>query len=572
MATHFYNGSVTSAADNTNILDLPLYDDVVVGPMASLVTNAENAMVFRIAAGGNVLTIAGTLISKSGMVIGGDNLVGSVEIDLASSAFLIGGIHLQSALQAMHVSNAGFIGGSTELYFDGDFLGGSLTNSGVMRGDTAVSVVNATISNSGTIESTYRYSPAITVGGVGALITNTGRITGTEMAISFDSLDGSGRITNSGLISGSTEGDGFGGSIQGSSYADRIRNTGIIIGDIFLASGNDVIDSSGGEVVGIVYGEGGNDLLKGGAGDDVLEGGFGFDQLFGGAGNDTASYANFDGIGPAMIVDLFDEAMNTSEAYGDSFSSIENLIGSAVSANALYGDGAVNILDGGEAGDLLDGRGGADIMRGDYGDDVYHVDNVADKVIELEGRGDDTVYAATSFKIGGQSIERLILTGTGNIGATGGFDSDVIEGNGANNTINGGDGNDTLIGNGGSDRLIGAAGADILGGGAGADSFVLLRVSDSPNPVDQRDTIKDFSVANGDRIDLSAIDANTILAGNQAFTFRGTAAFTGAAGQLRFSAGNNVVVVFGDINGDKAADFAIRVEGTATLAAAQFLL
>jgi hypothetical protein len=33
--------------------------------------------------------------------------------------------------------------------------------------------------------------------------------------------------------------------------------------------------------------------------------------------------------------------------------------------------------------------------------------------------------------------------------------------------------------------------------------------------------------------DLATIDANTLVAGNQAFSFIGSAAFSGAAGQLR---------------------------------------
>jgi serralysin len=55
--------------------------------------------------------------------------------------------------------------------------------------------------------------------------------------------------------------------------------------------------------------------------------------------------------------------------------------------------------------------------------------------------------------------------------------------------------------------------------------------------------------AEGDWIDLSAIDANTAISGNQAFDFIGSDAFT-AAGQLRLSNG----ILYADTNGDKAAD------------------
>lgn len=63
-----------------------------------------------------------------------------------------------------------------------------------------------------------------------------------------------------------------------------------------------------------------------------------------------------------------------------------------------------------------------------------------------------------------------------------------------------------------------------------------------------RDTIFDFTSA--DRINLSSIDANTKVSGNQAFTFIGTRDFTGKAGELTY---------------DKMADFAIHLDDVLTL-------
>jgi len=84
--------------------------------------------------------------------------------------------------------------------------------------------------------------------------------------------------------------------------------------------------------------------------------------------------------------------------------------------------------------------------------------------------------------------------------------------------------------------------------------------------------IRDFSRAQGDRIDLSTIDANGTLAGNGAFSFIGTAAFGGTAGQLRISAAGADLLVSGDVNGDRKADFVIRLENVASLAAGDFVL
>ncbi len=73
----------------------------------------------------------------------------------------------------------------------------------------------------------------------------------------------------------------------------------------------------------------------------------------------------------------------------------------------------------------------------------------------------------------------------------------------------------------------------------------------------------------GDRIDLGTIDANHLVAGNQAFLWIGNdSAFSGQAGQLRYNAG----FVEGDLNGDTNADFRIRVNSATPLEDGAFIL
>ena len=86
------------------------------------------------------------------------------------------------------------------------------------------------------------------------------------------------------------------------------------------------------------------------------------------------------------------------------------------------------------------------------------------------------------------------------------------------------------------------------------------------------DTITDFSHAQGDRIDLAGIDARFTVAGDQAFTFIGTAAFTGVAGQLHIWQNAGRTIVSGDVNGNGTADFNIVLTGTINLVAADFVL
>jgi hypothetical protein len=84
--------------------------------------------------------------------------------------------------------------------------------------------------------------------------------------------------------------------------------------------------------------------------------------------------------------------------------------------------------------------------------------------------------------------------------------------------------------------------------------------------------IGDFSALAGDLLGLGGIDANTAVGGDQMFSFIGAAAFSGVAGQLRAQVGGGATVVSGDVNGDSAADFAIRLTGSHALTGSNFIL
>ena len=75
-------------------------------------------------------------------------------------------------------------------------------------------------------------------------------------------------------------------------------------------------------------------------------------------------------------------------------------------------------------------------------------------------------------------------------------------------------------------------------------------------------TITDFQRGLGEVLNLSAIDANTVLAGTNPFSFIGAAAFTNAPGQLRFTDLGTQTRIEGDVGGDGVADLTILLGGT----------
>lgn len=282
-----------------------------------------------------------------------------------------------------------------------------------------------------------------------------------------------------------------------------------------------------------IYGNGGNDLLAGDAGADRIEGGDGNDELSGGLDGDT-----------------------------------------------LLGGAGADRIDGGDGDDVLDGGLDGDTMQGGAGNDTYIIDIVQDRVSETAGTdstadagGTDSVQSSVSFNLnadaGTRFVENLTLTGTGNISGTGNALANAIVGNSARNTLAGGAGNDVLKGGKGADILNGGNGRDsvYLGSDTVADT-VLINAKGESGVGSVRDRIYQF-VSGTDKIDLRKVDADTAVAGDQAFAF---SASGGAAHSLWVVASGADRLVRGDVNGDTTADFEFQIMATSQVAAADFLL
>jgi VCBS repeat-containing protein len=212
---------------------------------------------------------------------------------------------------------------------------------------------------------------------------------------------------------------------------------------------------------------------------------------------------------------------------------------------------------------------------------VANVQDAADNVNPLQGRQPATDLIAGIASESGQTIAIFSGTGRGAAGHDflygvgtndslfGNSGNDFLYGSSGNDLLNGGTGADRLFGGEGNDRLIGGSGGDRLHGGSGADFFVFLARSHSVPGTP--DIIEDF-VKGIDRIDLSAIDANTRRNGDQDFAFAGRSTGVVANSVTWFESGGNTVVQ-ADVDNNRTADLQIVLLGTNLgLTAADFIL
>ncbi|MGK9236872.1 type I secretion C-terminal target domain-containing protein [Inquilinus limosus] len=324
-------------------------------------------------------------------------------------------------------------------------------------------------------------------------------------------------------------------------------------------------------------GTSGSNQLEGGDGDDVLRGGAGADMLVGGAGVDFAGYQ---GSAAGVRIRLQTGEGVGGDAEGDTLMGIENIEGSSHDdiligsddGNSLVGGDGTDMLAGGDGADMLHGGGGADVLIGGAGLDSASYQGASSGVwVNLRsgtGAGGDAAgdTLAEIEDLYGSSWADQLSGDDGHNHIGGERGDDVLMGGGGDDVLSGEDGNDWLNGDDGKDTLI---------GGAGADRFIYRTLGDSEPGVVNRDHIQDFNRAEGDKIDLSEIDADTTTAGDQAFVFVGDDGFTGVAGQLvcyEITDSNGDTHVAGDVNGDSVPDFEIILVGDHELMAADFVL
>lgn len=182
--------------------------------------------------------------------------------------------------------------------------------------------------------------------------------------------------------------------------------------------------------------------------------------------------------GNTVTIDINTTIENVSGGDGnDSITgnSVANTLWGGRGNDTLYGMDGSDTLYGAFGDDTLDGGTGNDTLQGGAGNDTYYLDSLSDVIIENLNEGTDTIYTASSYTLS-NNLENIVLTGSGNINATG---------NAANNL---------MIGNAGNNILDGGTGADTMSGGLGDDTYVVDNASDivTENTNAGNDTVQSY--------------------------------------------------------------------------------
>lgn len=551
MANYFYNDERANGATDAIMLTLTLGDTVTFGARASWA--AINGVVAYLS-GFTQVQVYGSLYGATAI----EQSQGASSRILVGAGGTVAGVTagIDAGDGGVTLTNYGFISGATAVDLG---VTGGLANHGTIAGTTYAARMELTytfdVLNTGTISGGYGL---YMYGNQPFSITNSGLISGRNYAIQVINVTSfSGVVVNTGTI------DGRVGLF--SDRGARLENSGTIIGNIQFGSGDDVLDSTTGQILaGLVSGGAGSDVLigsmnanelYGGEGDDELSGMAGNDHLIGGAGvdlldgGDGRDIARYDDLPAAVTASLSDPSINTGHAAGDVYESIEGLGGSNF-ADLLVGDAGNNWLNGSMGNDVLDGLAGNDVMRGGSGDDTFIVNAPRDRVIELSGQGIDTVRTNVDGYVLPAEVERLELLGPSALAASG---------NGLANE---------MIGNGAANVLNGREGADVLNGGGGADVFVI------DAPVDSGiDTIVDFDVP-ADSIRLSRAIFTQLNGGSalQASRFVSGVAAVDAADRIIHNSASGAVFYDPDGTGAAAMVQFLQISPGVALTAADFIL
>ncbi|MEH1839672.1 MAG: hypothetical protein V7L20_13080 [Nostoc sp.] len=335
-------------------------------------------------------------------------------------------------------------------------------------------------------------------------------------------------------------------------------------------AGNDTI--TGGSGNNSLLGGEGDDSLLGGFGNDTLIGGAGTDTLTGGFGNDVFKFNSVSESKPGVLRDVITDFEGGLSDFDPDQIDLSTIDGNStiagkqaftfIGASAFSAPGQVRY-----SGDILQANTDQNLSA-DFEIQLIGTPPLIASDIIFNDSGDFS-FSSTDSSSSSDNSSSSSGDNSSSSSSSSSSGNSTFNVSGGNSTLIGGNGNDTFNIGSDKDSLIGSAGNDVLTGGLGNDIFKFNSVSDSP-PGLSRDVITDF-VGNGnlpgDQIDLSSIDANSTIAGKQAFTFIGTRPFS-AVGQIRYAAG----ILQGNTAGNLSANFEIQLTGAPPLVASDIIL
>lgn len=276
--------------------------------------------------------------------------------------------------------------------------------------------------------------------------------------------------------------------------------------------GDDTILAGGGSD--IVSGAGGNDILRGEDGDDVIVGATGKDVINGGAGDD--------------------------EVHG------------GAGDDLVFGNAGSDLLFGDEGKDIIEGGAGDDQVWGGEGDDI---------VLATANDGNDRYWGEAGTDTLDYSVATANLTvdlGNGLMGH-----GSVTSATTGSDTFYG---FENFVGGSGHDVITASNAANAMDGGLGNDTFRFTTTSAANG-----DSIYGFQP--GDKIDFSAIDANSGVAGKQSFSINSPASLTAVGGVAithEVRDGDDFTIIRGHTDADGNADFELAISGKHNLTSNDF--
>lgn len=363
------------------------------------------------------------------------------------------------------------------------------------------------------------------------------------------------------------------GTVVSGAQTDTFTNIEVIR----LGSANDTFNGSTGNDS--VYGAGGTDSLLGGGGDDtffvgatdgqdVIDGGTGTNTIAAASNSARANWATATNI-QAYSGGTFTDFRVVGSAAGELMDFSAATMTNVARIDAGAGDDTVIGTAGADA--IFGGTGGNDLLQGGGGNDTFLVDwqsgtdTIWGGTTSADAGTADTILATSAATITWSQvhgIEAVNGNGFANVVIQGSALADTLDFTGVTLTgvarIDAAAGNDIVIGSAGADTIVGGQGADTMTGNGGNDTFKFASYANSTAAAP--DHITDFNA--GDRIDLTGVDGNSLLAGVQAFHWVGSAAFlANDAGALRvYDDGAGHIIVEGNLNNDTTADFKIVID------------